>query len=261
MRERAHLHTLEPGISSDALGDRTSLPVLRSSNDDATDRQLRLLIGLVVVLALGAIGLNLWFALLDPPPMPNVLLLFLLYLGSAVANRVKVYVRVQSSRNATTWGEIPNLVGLILLPTPWMVLCAAAGLATVKILARITPHKALYSVAKEVLVVSAAGAAMSLTGVHPGFDHPQAPIAAVIVGYLVLWFVDDLLFHPIIAIASHSTIRKVLRQDLKGRLIAHAARLATAIYVIEVLVTGVLPSGYGKPVPVRGRTRSASSGC
>jgi diguanylate cyclase (GGDEF)-like protein len=211
--------------------------LLRGSNDDATDRRLRLLIGLVVVLASGAAAVNVWYALVHHVDTPNPLTLALIYLATVIAYRVRVYVRVRSSQNGETWGEIPIMVGLVLAPSPWVVLSVTAGLATVKLLERITLHRAVFVIAKEVLIVSAAGAVLNLTGNHPSLDRPQVTVVAVVLAYLALWIVDDLVFYPVIAVASQRAFLKLIRQDLGGRLLANLARLITVIYVVQVLVS------------------------
>ncbi|HEY0002188.1 MAG TPA: bifunctional diguanylate cyclase/phosphodiesterase [Actinoplanes sp.] len=211
---------------------------IQGSNDDATDRQLKLLIGLVVVLALGVAALDVWYGTVTHVGVPHPALLVGFYLISAIATRVKIEVRVGSSRNSTTWTEVPIMVGFVLLPLPWVVLCVVAGLATVRILDRAAPHKLVFGVGKEVLTVSAAGAAMMLIGNHPSLVHPSAGIATVVLAYLVLWIVDGLVFYPVIAVASGSTISAAFRKDLGGHIFTHTARLVTIIYIVEVLVTG-----------------------
>ncbi|MFF5295135.1 putative bifunctional diguanylate cyclase/phosphodiesterase [Paractinoplanes globisporus] len=211
----------------------------RSSNDDATDRQLKLLVGLVVVLALGALGLDIWHATVTHAAMPNPILLATIFLVVAVAYRVKIDVRIHSSRSGSSWTEVPIMVGLVLIPIPWVVLCVAAGLTTIRLLNRAYSwNKGLFAVGKEVLVVSASGATFALLGVTPNATEPRATVGAIIAAYLVFWIVDELVFHPVIAVASQSTISKSFRQGLTTRAFSHLARLVTAIYVIEVLVSG-----------------------
>ncbi len=242
MRERAPLPTLEPGPVSDALSDwKTSLSNTQSSNDDATGRQLSLLIGLVVVLASGVAAADLWYAITHPQPVPHVGLLALVVIGAAVANRVKVYVRVRSSRNGTTWGEIPILVGLAFLPHLWVVICSVAGIAIVKIMGRSAPQRAIFSLAKEVLVVSAAGLVLSLAGAPPVPHSLLVTGVAVVLAYVTMSLVDELVFLPVIAVASRTTIRRVMGRYLGDRLIAHVFRLATVVYIITILATGASP--------------------
>ncbi|TDO39552.1 diguanylate cyclase (GGDEF)-like protein [Paractinoplanes brasiliensis] len=227
---------------SDVLSERTdALRKAHSSNDDATDRQLLLLIGLVVVLASGVAAADLWHAIDHPRPIPHPGLLALVVIGAGVANRVKVYVRTRSSRNGTTWGEIPVLIGLVFLPHVWVILGAAIGVAIVKIIAGTALHRAVFSVAKEVLTASAASLAITVAGsmLEPG--TLAATIIPVALGYAAISLVDDLVFTPVIAVASRSTLIQVFRKDLGDRMIAHAVRLATVLYVVEVLASGASP--------------------
>ncbi|WP_034216707.1 putative bifunctional diguanylate cyclase/phosphodiesterase [Actinoplanes subtropicus] len=214
---------------------------IRSFNDDATDRQLMLLIGLVVVLAFGTFSLTVWQAGGSVAAVPNPVLLIAFYLLTAVADRIKIVVRVGSSSIGGDWGEIPVMVGLVLMPVPWVTLCACAGVATARIIAKGVPHRTVFTVAKQVLVVSAAGTTLMLLGTHPSVTDPRAPLGAAAAAYLVFWFVDELVFYPVIAVASHTTILKAFRRGLTERVISHAARLVTVTFVVDVLVTGANP--------------------
>ncbi|MEU4243037.1 bifunctional diguanylate cyclase/phosphodiesterase [Actinoplanes sp. NPDC026619] len=210
----------------------------RSSNDDVTDRRLKLLIGLVVVLAVCAAALHVLYAVATRAALPHPQALVLIYALTIISFRLKVMIRVRSNQSGYTWAGVPMITGLVLMPVPWVVLGVAAGLATVRILNRADPLRAIFMVAKEVLGISAAGATLLLLGARPDVDHPQASIAAVVVAFLVLWFVDDLVFYPVIAVASRSTISKLYRNELGEKVIVRAATLATIIYITEVLVRG-----------------------
>jgi diguanylate cyclase (GGDEF)-like protein len=235
------LNTLEPeGLG--VLGDRTPpLQTAKSSNDDVTARQLRLLVGLVVVLAAAVAGVHVWYSLRHSVSTPNPVILALLFVTLVVATKVRVYVRVRSSTDGTTWGEIPILVGLVLLPMPWVILCVLASVLIVKIAERAAPQKIIYTAAKGVLITSAAGAVLLAAGDRPNLHHPHLDVLALVGAYLALWLVDDLAFYPIIAIASHTTIAQAFRRDLVGRVITNAAVLVTLIYVVAILASDASP--------------------
>ncbi|WP_433299441.1 putative bifunctional diguanylate cyclase/phosphodiesterase [Actinoplanes sp. CA-030573] len=214
------------------------MPAKRSSNDDVTDRRLRLLVGLVVVLAFAAAALDGWYAFHAHLAAPHPAVLFLIFLITAIGDRVKIYVRVQSSQNATNWSEIPLIVGLVLAPMPWVLLSATAGIAVAKVFARVAPQKTLFAAGKLVLSGSAAGAVLILSGAQPDLQNPHVNVGAVALAYLALNVVDQILFLPVIAIASHSTIRRVFFRDLVSDLVDNAAKLITIVYVVAVLVSG-----------------------
>nr|WP_308201162.1 EAL domain-containing protein [Actinoplanes maris] len=234
--------TLEPGHVSDALRDwTTTLRKAHSSNDDATGQQLSLLIGLVVVLALGVGAADIWHAVTHPQPVPHPGILALVIIGAAVANSVKVLVRVRSNHNRTTWGEIPILVGLAFLPHVWVVLCSVIGIAVIKIVTRVALQRAVFSLAKEVLIVSAAGLVLTLAGAPPISHSPVAAGVAVTLAYVAMSLVDEIVFMPVFAVASHTTVLQAMRKDLSDRLIAHVFRLATVVYIIVILAVEASP--------------------
>jgi diguanylate cyclase (GGDEF)-like protein len=238
VRGQARMNTLEPGNDPAALGDRKTPVQTRSSNDDATDRQLKLLIGLVVVLAAGVAVLDIWHTVVIKAAVPNALVLILIYAITVISYRVKIVIRVRANESGITWTDVPIMAGLVLLPLPWVVLCVTAGMATIRILNRADPLRAAFAIAKDILVISSAGFTFLLFGAHADVDHPQASITAVVVAYLVSWLVDDLVFYPVIAVASRSTISKVYLNDLSGRVFVRIATLGAVAYIIEVLVSG-----------------------
>src|SRR4051812_21833541 len=112
------------------------MAVTKSYNDDATDRRLLLLIGLVVVWATTVAGVGLWLVLRTPRPTPDAFILRALCAAVVVANRVNLHVRIRGTRHGTTWGEVPVLVGLVVFPPHWVVLCAAVGAGILKVIQR-----------------------------------------------------------------------------------------------------------------------------
>jgi diguanylate cyclase (GGDEF)-like protein len=211
------------------------MPTTTGTNDDVTDKQLRLLIGLVVVVASGVLVADLGLTHWPASPRPNPVILAGLCLGVIIANRMKVYVRVRSSTEGSAWGEVPVLIGLAVVPLPWTVLCAALGMAIVKVTARAPTQRVVFAVAKEVLTSSTAGAVLLLFGLRPDPGHPQFSALAIVAAYLSMSIVDHLVFVPVISIASHAKPARVVFNDWDGRLIAHAVRVAIILLVVFVL--------------------------
>jgi diguanylate cyclase (GGDEF)-like protein len=212
----------------------------RNSNDDATDRRLRLLVGLVVVSALFCTGAWCWWATHNVRTMPPLWAPALLVAGFVIANRVKVYVRVRSNLDIVYWGEAPVLFGLVLLPAPWVVLCGALTMAVIKVVTRSPRQKAAFAVAKDVLTTSAAAGVFLAWGVHPDLNQPPFHVLAIVTAYLAMTAVDDLAYWPVMAVASGSTIRKVAAHNWDVTLAGHAIRLATIVLALAILRYGDL---------------------
>jgi diguanylate cyclase (GGDEF)-like protein len=208
------------------------------TNDDATDRRLRLLIGLVVVVALVVGGTVATRAYLEAEPVPAFPLLLLLVLAMALANHLRIYVRIKSSELGTTWGEIPVLVALTLIPGPWVVLCAAIGAAILKIATRRGPMKGVFAVAKETLLVAAAATVFEVMGVEPSLSDPPFAVLPAIVAMIAIALVDNALYMPVVAIASRSPIRRIALSGLDTLLIGYLVRLAATILIIGILTSG-----------------------
>ncbi|HET9517353.1 MAG TPA: GGDEF domain-containing protein, partial [Actinoplanes sp.] len=210
-----------------------------SYNDDVTDRRLRLLIGLVVVSALGAALAVAVIGVRHPEPRPSLLALLLLYAAVFTANRVKVEIRIRANRQGTSWSEVPVLVGLAMFPAPWVLLCTVIGVAVSKATTRgVEPRKAIFGVAKDVLTASTAAMVYAMFGLVPDPTRPTFDVTAIVVTYLAMTLLDDLIFLPVIAIASRATVARLALNNWDIKLIGHAVRLATVILVVGVLAAG-----------------------
>ncbi|BCY15601.1 bifunctional diguanylate cyclase/phosphodiesterase [Actinoplanes sp. L3-i22] len=207
------------------------------TNDDATDQRLRLLIGLVVMVAAGVVALWTVYVFHVPEPRPPTLVLVLLCGAVIVTNRLRVFVRIKSSFFGTAWGEVPVLVGLALLPPVWVVLCAAVGQGILRTAIRAGVRKTAFAVSKETLTVSAAAAAFLALGIRPHLTAPDLPVLALVAGLLAYALVDDLVFTPVLATNSHISIGRAARQNLTGKIISHLGQLIACLIVLWVLAT------------------------
>ncbi len=216
----------------------------KSSNDDATDRRLLLLIGLVVVSAIvSGIALT-WEAARQAPLDADVITLLGLCSAMVVANRVRVDVRIGGNRHGMSWSEVPILIGLVLVPAPWVVACTAVGVGIGFVIARMTLHKAVFGVAKDSLTAIAAGAVVLWVGVQPDLTSPTAHLGALSAAFVAMTVVDNLVFFPVVAYASGAPIRALISLNLGMRLIGRAIRLTIVLLVAWVLnfrgATGLL---------------------
>ena len=207
----------------------------RSSNDDVTGKQLRLLIGLVVVAASGAVAWSIVAVTTRPEPAPTPLLLGGLVLSIAVANRTVIWVRVRSNRHGMSWPEVAVLVGLTVAPPAWVVICTAVAIAVSKLSSRTPFRKTLFGIAKETLVAATGAAVFVAAGVRPDAAEPALYPATVAVAAVAMWVVDEILMSPVIALATHSRVGQMLRTNWDLRVAALVARYAVTMLVIGIL--------------------------
>ncbi|MBB2944755.1 diguanylate cyclase (GGDEF)-like protein [Actinoplanes lutulentus] len=206
-----------------------------STNDDATDRRLRLLIGLVVVAALITTAGWVLYLLHNPGPIPAPWALALLSVAVVAANRLKVSVRIRSSLDGTTWGEVPVLVGLILFPAPWVVLCSVAGVTALKIFARQGSLKTVFAAAKEALTASAAGLVFLVAGVQPDMLEPSFAPLAIVIALAAFTLVDNVVFVPVMAVNTQTSVRLAALKNSKRKLLGFLGQLAASLLVAGLL--------------------------
>jgi diguanylate cyclase (GGDEF)-like protein len=212
----------------------------KSFNDDATDRQLRLLIGLVVVLAsliAGAVAVA-WQAAGRPGPQPSALTLFVLTAAVVVVYHVHVHVRIHNTWHGTTWSEVPVLVGLTLLPIPWVVACAGLGVAIHKSVTRVPLHRTVFGTAKELITATTAGLVFVVCGGVTEPNHLLANVGAAVVAFVAMSIVDDLVFIPVIAFASRTPMLRFVQQNWDIKLLGQVTRLVMVVVVIGIMAFG-----------------------
>jgi diguanylate cyclase len=208
----------------------------RNANDDATDRRLWLLIGLVVVLASGALAG--WLLVLASPgqtmPSPALLVGFVVFM--AFASRMVVSIRLPSGKITSGWTDLAIVVGLVLLPPTWIVAGTVVAITVPKLFVRTrTTQRILFAVGKETLVAAAAGAVFSLGGYRPDPHRPSLHIGLIAAAVAVIWIVDELIASPVLAVASHRSIRQMFLINFRLSIVPVVSHFVLAILVVAIL--------------------------
>ena len=206
-----------------------------SPYDDVTDRRLRLLVSLVVVLGGAAVVWALRTASSTAIPKSWQVLPLALIAAIAIGNRTTLWIRVRSERRGISWTEVGVLVGLTVAPPAWVVLGTAVAIAISKLSSRMAPRKAVFSVAKEVLVACTASAVFVALRIHPNPTDPSLRPEVLALAAVAMWIVDESLIVPVIALATRRDIGEALRENWDMRVLGLIAR-----YVVTVLVVGIL---------------------
>jgi diguanylate cyclase (GGDEF)-like protein len=215
-------------------------------NDDVTDRALRALVSLVVMVGAGC---AVWAGSRLTPPdsfLHPLVVTGLVILASAYQARLAI-----RAQHLVTAAGAALLVAVIMLPGPWAVVCVAVGNAVAKAVRRQPPHKAAFNTAKDTIAVTVAAVAFQLAGVAP-LTAPAAERAAVweyllllAVAATVYAMLDALTVTWAIALSTRTTWRRVIRRDLETaalRVADLAIAAATAVlFLVDPLLLAATP--------------------
>jgi diguanylate cyclase len=208
----------------------------QNTTDDATDRRLRLLVGLVVVLGVVAVGWAAWRDLATQSyTAERTATLCAVVALVAVSSVAVVQVRVRANVHAIAWTDAATLVALTVAPLPWIVICVAFGVAVGKAIGRVAPMKAAFNVAKAVLVAMAIGSILLVLDMVEPSERLQQLVGPLALAYLAGTIVDELLFTAVMAIASRTRMIGQFRANIDIRLASLVFRFGIAVLVIAIL--------------------------
>ncbi|MCX5068331.1 bifunctional diguanylate cyclase/phosphodiesterase [Micromonospora lupini] len=200
-----------------------------------TDRRLRLLVGLVVVVAAVITAASLPVAVHSArtATMNDVAVLVVLTATIALGTMVKARVRIRSTTHSISWTETAIIIGLAIAPASMVVLCTAVGIAFTA--RRQTPIKLAFSMGKNVIVAWGAGITLAMTTWNWPPENLVALIMPMTLAYLVAALLDDALAIPVIALASRTKISKQFRSNLDLRMAGFAVRFMVAVCTLLIL--------------------------
>ncbi|HYN95531.1 MAG TPA: bifunctional diguanylate cyclase/phosphodiesterase [Pilimelia sp.] len=210
----------------------------QKTNDDVTENRLRRLIGLVVVLcciALVAAVANIVSTLRTGGTAPSTATVLALVALVAVGSGVQVRVRIRASGHGISWSDAAILVGLAILPFPWVVVCTALGVAIAATVARRGSRRTAFAVAKDTLSATAAGAVFIGMGAVPGTDGLVIDVAALAAAHLAWTAVDEILAHPVIALATRTPVLQRFTANWDVRLAALLGRFTVVVATLVLL--------------------------
>jgi diguanylate cyclase (GGDEF)-like protein len=209
---------------------------LTRSNDDVADKRLSLLISLVVVSGAVAVGWAVLTAARTPSDhRPVVPVLLGVTAAIAIGSLTSWRIRILTHGRGISWPEVGMLVGLVVMPPAWVILCTCVAITIAKVLAHYTRQKAVFGVAKEVLVATAASVVFTVMDVQPEVTGLPLHAAALAIATLVMWLVDETLMAPVLALAMRYDIKQVLRDDFDLRVLGVAARYVATLLVVAIL--------------------------
>ena len=211
-----------------------------ATHDDATNQQLRLLVGLVVVPAVGVLGWALYQIAQDNWSTGwRPLILTSL---CAVANLSSFRVRIRANNHVFTVMESAVIVTAALLPVYWVPICAAGGAVIFCSIVRVAPLKFAFNVAKEsVASVAAAGVLLAFQAT-PLRDLPHQPrgvayiVLAMLAAAAAYALVNDVLLIPVLAVATSTPLRERFLSNIEVRLLSTFGSFGVATATTFILL-------------------------
>lgn len=207
-----------------------------SRDHDQAEQQLRLLVGLVVSLGATAVLLSGPTVVtgLTEGPRPSWTVLAVLIALIAAADRLTVEVRIRSTVHGIAWSDAVILVGLAVMPWPWVVAVTALGTILARAMRRSPAMKFAFAVGKESITAALGGLVVSLFGQSGSMADPL-PLPILGLAFLVMTLADPLLTVPVIALSSRTPVRERFRMNWDVRLATNSARFMVAALTVIAL--------------------------
>ncbi len=147
-----------------------------------------------------------------------------------------VRIRIQSNMIGTSWTDFAVIIGLVLLPTPWVVIGTAAAVTVTRLtIMRATAQRALFSIGKDTLVASTVGGLFLLLGYRPDPARPALDVGLIAAAVVTMWIADDLVAIPVLATATHRPIKQMALVNLHVRIFAVISRFVMVLIVVSIL--------------------------
>ncbi|MEG3634516.1 putative bifunctional diguanylate cyclase/phosphodiesterase [Micromonospora palythoicola] len=199
-----------------------------------TDQWLLPLIGLVVVLA----GLSGAISVAHLPSygtLTATMIWAALISLVAVGFTAKVRVRIRATNHYIAWTDTAMLIAFAVAPIPVVILATGLGVAIATTLARLAPIKRVFGVAKNMLIATAAGMVLQLFAWSPSSPNVTETVVALAAAYLTVVLLDEIITMPVIAMATGTSLWKLVHENWDVRLTAALTRPVIIIGAILIV--------------------------
>ncbi|GAA5189187.1 hypothetical protein GCM10023322_41520 [Rugosimonospora acidiphila] len=200
-----------------------------NTSNDETDRRLNLTVGLVVVIGVACVAWAVSSVLDATVPAPWFRIVSVAAM-LGLSDRATIQIRIKDSHHVVGMQEAVILVGLMLLPGPWLVLCTAVAITIAKATTRTPVVKQLFNTAKNTAVVAAAVGTAGVFGLSGPFSTTRDELPAIIAAALAIIVVDEALALPVIALATRTPLITLFRANVDVRVGGMVLRLALATF-------------------------------
>jgi diguanylate cyclase (GGDEF)-like protein len=201
--------------------------------DDDRERGVQQVVALVACFA--AVTLALAVRAMAGGTVPPLWMVLAYTALSAAASYAAVEVRIGGNRLMLHWGDAAFLLGLTLLPAPWLVAATTVGVLAAKLAQRMPAQKVVFNTAKA--TVSTAASCLVALAIEPGPIVLQSwrGLLALLVSLLCLLVVSELLVGTVLSRASGRRLRDILLAGGQAHVVIVVGNLVAALVTIALI--------------------------
>ncbi len=199
-----------------------------------TDRALRRLVGLVVVLGVAALALAATLAIKETFDFDLAIKALAMTLLVFVSAMTVTGVRVRSTVVGIGWTDVAILISISVLPVSVAVLTVFAAILIVKVIRRAAPQKMAFSVAKDTLLAMISGLVLMALNAELPIRRP-ADIIPYALAFAAMAVADEVISTPLFALVTRTSNKEIFLSNPDIRWGFNVVRFAIAVLALFLL--------------------------
>lgn len=202
-------------------------------------RNLVVLVSAMAALAAALIGMALVHPGWHHPPSPVALLVSAT--AFVLGDLLLLHLRVGRAQYSFTWAELAVVIGLVVLPSPWLRLVATGSVGLAHVIARRPPVKIIFNASSLCVGVQLARWTAN-TVAAPSVQHsPVTPRAwaALSLASLVFFLWNLVTISWAVAASQRMPFSAVIRRNLAMSLVVFAGNTALGVVLVAVAANGI----------------------
>jgi diguanylate cyclase (GGDEF)-like protein len=197
------------------------------------DRGVQQVVALVACFAVATVAISV--RVMATGALPPVWMVLAYTALSAVASYAAIEIRFGGNGLMMHWGDTAFLIGLTLLPTPWLIVATTVGVLAAKLVQRMPAQKVVFNTAKATVGTAAACLVARAIDPDPIVLQSWRGLLALLAALLCLLVINELLVATVVSRASGRRLRDILQVPGQAHLVSVAGNLAVALVTIALI--------------------------
>jgi diguanylate cyclase (GGDEF)-like protein len=201
--------------------------------DHDRERGVQQVVALVACFAVATVAISI--RVMATGALPPVWMVLAYTALSAVASYAAIEIRFGGNGLMMHWGDTAFLIGLTLLPTPWLIVATTVGVLAAKLVQRMPPQKTVFNTAKATVGTAAACLVARAIDPDPIVLQSWRGLLALLAALLCLLVINELLVGTVVSRASGRRLRDILQVPGQAHLVSVVGNLAVALVTIALI--------------------------